>query len=93
MAQRPINNHHQQQHPGTLIDVRSVAEVNGNVVVAPVDDGGHLPCGAQAVDNNGHAAVMHAVIRWVDAAPAARLHRLIVTDATAETYNVDSDVF
>jgi len=73
------NNQHQQQQqpgPGTFINVTSLADINGNELVV-------LPVGVQAVDN-GHDAMI-AVIRQVHP------QRVIIADAIAEAYNVDSD--
>jgi len=65
-----------------LINVTSLADINGNeLVVLPVVD--RLAWGVQAVDN-GHDAMI-AVIRQVHP------QRVIIADAIAEAYNVDSD--
>lgn len=80
-------NQRQQGAPSTFVKVLSVTDINGNEVVY-VDEGQHgaVDVGVQEVDNGGEPAEM-AVIRQ---APCRPPETLILTDAVAETYDVDA---
>jgi len=82
------NLNERQQAPSTVIEVMSVTDINGNEMKY-VDEGQHgaVDVGVlQEVDNGGEPAEM-ALIRQVPCRPP---ETFILTDAVAETYDVDA---
>jgi len=81
------HHHHQQQQqqqqerPGTLVNVLSVSDLNDNELQVRDDNYDQVAWGVEAVDN-GHNAVM--------VMPGRARETLVITDAAAETYDVDS---